>query len=84
MLTFLKGKYRPDPIGTAMLGYKMRDTFETETLESNNPRARPLTASERKNLKRLLRHPYLRDVRLVIEHLLKRDLKLEQEGVEDF
>lgn len=62
----------------------MRDTFETETLESNNPRARPLTASERKNLKRLLRHPYLRDVRLVIEHLLKRDLKLEQEGVEDF
>jgi hypothetical protein len=32
--------------------------------------------------KKLLIRPELRDVRLVIEHLLKRGLKLEQEGVE--
>src|SRR5512139_3317316 len=57
-------------------------SMDIETLESNIPCARPLTASDRKNLKRLLLHPYLRDVRLVIEHLLKRGLKLEQEGVE--
>jgi hypothetical protein len=58
--------------------------MDIETLESNIPRARPLTASDRMNLKRLLLHPDLRDVRRIIEHLLKRDLKLEQEGVENF
>jgi hypothetical protein len=58
--------------------------MDIETLEANIPRARPLTASDRTNLKRLLLHPGLRDVRLVIEHLLQRDLKLEQEGVENF
>ncbi len=58
--------------------------MDVETLESNIPRARPLTASDRANLKRLLLHPDLRDVRLVIEHLLKWNLKLEQEGVENF
>lgn len=55
-----------------------------ETLESNIPCARPLTLSDRTNLKRLLLRPELHDVRNVIEHLLKRGLKLEQEGVEDF
>jgi len=55
-----------------------------DTLEANIPRARPLTASDRTNLKRLLLRPELRDVRHVIEHLLKRGLKLEQEGVENF
>jgi hypothetical protein len=58
--------------------------MDIETLESNIPRARPLTASDRTNLKRSLLHPDLRDVRPVIEHLLKRGLKLEQEGVENF
>lgn len=58
--------------------------MDSETLESNIPRARPLTASDRTNLKRLLRHPELRDVYPVIEHILKRNLKLEQEGVEFF
>jgi hypothetical protein len=58
--------------------------MDIETLESNIPRARPLTASDRTNLKRLLLHPGLRDVRRIIEHMLKRDLKLEQEGVENF
>ena len=58
--------------------------MDIETLESNLPRARPLTASDRTNLKRLLPHSDLRDVRPIIEHLLKRGLKLEQEGVENF
>lgn len=53
-----------------------------DTLESNISRARPLTASDHANLKRLLLRHELRDVRPVIEHLLKRGLKLEQEGVE--
>lgn len=58
--------------------------MDINTLEANIPRARPLTASDRTNLKRLLLHPDLRDVRPIIEHLLKRGLKLEQEGVENF
>lgn len=58
--------------------------MDIETLESNIPRARPLAASDRTNLRRLLLHPNLRDVRTVIEHLLQRGLKLEQEGVEHF
>jgi hypothetical protein len=58
--------------------------MDIETLESNIPRARPLTASDRANLKRLIRHPDLRDVHIIIEHLLKRNLKLEQEGIENF
>ena len=55
--------------------------MDVDTLETNIPHARPLTASDRTNLKRLLLRPELRDVRHVIEHLLKRGLKLEQEGV---
>ena len=58
--------------------------MDIDTLESNIPCARPLTAPDRTNLKRLLLKPELRDVRPVIEHLLKRGLKLEQEGVENF
>jgi hypothetical protein len=58
--------------------------MDIETLESNFPRARPLTASDRTNLNRLSLRPELRDIRPVIEHLLKRGLKLEQEGVENF
>lgn len=57
--------------------------MDIETIEANIPRARPLTASDRTHLKRLLLRPELRDVRPVIEHLLKRGLKLEQEGVEN-
>jgi len=55
-----------------------------DILEANIPRARPLTASDQANLKRLLLRPELHDVRHVIEHLLRRGLKLEQEGVENF
>ena len=56
--------------------------MDIDTLEANIPRARPLTASDQTHLKRLLLRPELRDVRPVIEHMLKRGLKLEQEGVE--
>jgi hypothetical protein len=58
--------------------------MDVETLETNILRARPLTVSDKSNLKRLLLRPELRDVHSVIEHLLKRGLKLEQEGVETF
>jgi hypothetical protein len=67
-------------VGEQIQPYRM----DIETLESNIPRARPLTASDRTNLKRLLLRPELRDIRPVIEHLLKRGLKLEQEGIEAF
>jgi hypothetical protein len=58
--------------------------MDINTLETNVPRARPLTVSDHKNLKFLFRRPELRDVYSVIEHLLKHGLKLEQEGIEDF
>jgi hypothetical protein len=58
--------------------------MDIKTLESNILRARPLTTSDRTNLSHLLLRPELHDVGPVIEHLLKRSLKLEQEGVEDF
>jgi hypothetical protein len=58
--------------------------MDIETLESNIPRARPLTVSDKNNLKRLLRRLELRDIRPVIEHMLKWSVKLEQEGVEEF
>ncbi len=56
--------------------------MDTDTLEANISRARPLTTTDQINFKRLLTRPELRDVYPVIEHLLKRGLKLEQEGVE--
>ena len=56
--------------------------MDIATLEANYDRSRPLTVSDRANLKKLLQRPELRDVRPVIEHLLKRGVKLEQEGVE--
>lgn len=55
--------------------------MDIATLESNILHSRPLTASDRTNLKRLLLHPELRDVHPVIKHLLQRGLKLEQEGI---
>jgi hypothetical protein len=56
--------------------------MDIATLDANFERSRPLTVADRANLKKLLIRPELRDVRPVIEHLLKRGLKLEQEGVE--
>lgn len=55
--------------------------MDSETLDANYPRSRPLTAADKLNLKKLLLRPELRDARPVIEHLLKRGVKLEQEGI---
>lgn len=52
------------------------------TCDANYPRSRPLTSADKANLKKLLICPELKDVRPFIEHLLKRGVKLEQEGVE--
>jgi hypothetical protein len=57
--------------------------MDIAALEANYQRSRPPTISDRANLKKLLVRPELRDVRPVIEHLLKRGVKLEQEGVEN-
>lgn len=56
--------------------------MDIATLDANFERSRPLTVSDRANLRKLLFRPELCDVRPVIEHLLKRGVKLEQEGVE--
>jgi len=56
--------------------------MDIATLDTNYACARPLTASDRLNLKKLLQRPELRDMRPVIEYLLQRGVKLEQEGVE--
>lgn len=55
--------------------------MDSETLDANYPRSRPLTAADKLNLKKLLLRPELRDARPVIEHLLKRGVKLEQEAI---
>lgn len=55
--------------------------MDIETLEAHALLARPLTARDEQNLKRLTRHPALTDVRPVLEHVLKRGLKLEQEAI---
>jgi len=44
--------------------------------------ARPLTASDARNLKHLMLTPNLKDIRPTIDHLLKRGLKLEQEALQ--
>jgi len=55
--------------------------MDIATLEAHAPWAHPLTPGDRRNLTRLARHPVLRDMRPLIEALLKRDLKLEQEAI---
>ncbi len=56
--------------------------MDIETLDANYSRSRPLTASDKTNLKKLLLRPELKDVREVIAHILERGVKLEQEGIE--
>ncbi len=57
--------------------------MDAATLEANYQRSRPLTVADRANLKKILIRPELRDVCPTIETLLKRGVKLEQEGVEN-
>lgn len=56
--------------------------MDIATIDSNYPRSRPLTVADKLNLKKLLVRPELCDARPVIEYLLKRGVKLEQEGIE--
>jgi hypothetical protein len=56
--------------------------MDIATLDTNYACARPLTVSDKTNLKKLLQRPELRDMHPVIEYLLQRGVKLEQEGVE--
>ncbi len=73
ILSQLRRLVRPD-----IQPYRM----DIATLEANYPRSRPITIADKANLKKLLIRPELKDMREVIEHLLKRSVKLEQEGIE--
>lgn len=55
--------------------------MDVSTFEKYAKLSRPLTQTDIRNLKRLALHPNLRDVRPVIEHLITRGLKLEQEAI---
>jgi hypothetical protein len=64
-------------VSRRFLPYQM----DTGTLERFAQFARPLTPVDRRNLERIANHALLKDVRAVIEHLLRRGLKLEQEAI---
>jgi hypothetical protein len=53
--------------------------MDVETLEAHARWAQPLTPGDERRLARLTRHPYLQDMRPLIEHMLARGIKLEQE-----
>jgi len=55
--------------------------MDTDTLDRFAQFARPLTLADKRNLERLANYTLLKDVRPVIDHLLRRGLKLEQEAV---
>ncbi len=55
--------------------------MDTETLDRHAQFARPLTVADRRNLERLAGNASLTDIRPVIEHLIRRGLKLEQEAI---
>jgi hypothetical protein len=63
-------------VSTRFAPYRM----DVETLESHARWAQPLTPGDERRLARLARHPYLQDVRPLIEHMLARGIKLEQEA----
>lgn len=72
ILSQLRRLVRPDTAPYCM---------DIETFEAHAAFARPLTTADRRNLARLSRRPELRDVGPVVEHLLQRGLKLEQEAI---
>ncbi len=64
-------------ISPAIQPYRMNiDTFDEHAML-----ARPLTHNDARNLRRLLKNRELQDVTPVIEHLLRSELKLEQEAI---
>ena len=56
--------------------------MDISTFETHAHLSRPLTQSDRRNLKRLAFTSSLKDIHPIIEHLLKRGLKLEQEAIQ--
>jgi hypothetical protein len=66
-----------EQVGARAAPYRM----DCETLEAHAQWARPLTPGDVKNLARIARRPVLADMRPLIEHMLRRGLKLEQEAV---
>jgi hypothetical protein len=52
-----------------------------DTFERFAQFARPLTLTDKRNLERQANHTLLKDIRPVIDHLLRRALKLEQEAI---
>lgn len=63
-------------VSTRFMPYRM----DVETLEAHAHWAKPLTERDERRLARLARHPHLQDVRPLVEHMLARGLKLEQEA----
>jgi hypothetical protein len=55
--------------------------MDVATLEAHAHWAHPLSAADERNLARLSHHPALADVRVLIDHMLRRGIKLEQEAV---
>jgi hypothetical protein len=51
------------------------------TLDAHTRWAQPLTSADERNLTRLRRHPALADVRPLLDHMLARGIKLEQEAI---
>ncbi len=56
--------------------------MDIPTFEKYAQLSRPLTQADIRNLKHLCARPELADVRYVMEHLIQRGLKLEQEAVQ--
>jgi DNA topoisomerase VI subunit A len=55
--------------------------MDIATLDAHARWARPLTAGDVRNLTRLMRRPSLADMRALIDDMLRRGLKLEQEAI---
>ena len=64
-------------VSTGFAPYRMDRT----TLDAHARWAHPLSAGDERNLGRLRRHPALTDMAPLIDHMLLRGLKLEQEAV---
>lgn len=55
--------------------------MDIQTLEAHSTWARPLTTGDVRHLNRLLRRASIADMQPLIEHMLQRGLKLEQEAI---
>jgi hypothetical protein len=55
--------------------------MDCDTLDAHARWAHPLSAADGRRLARLKRHPHLADVAGLIDHMLRRGIKLEQEAV---